>query len=66
MPNESSCGDEHLLLVTEKSKSKVTRKCDLGQVDVLEEGVDDPIHVLEEEQFQQRIPHIVPRIIVDT
>ena len=51
VPNESSCRIEHFLLVTEKIKSKVTRKCDLGQVDVLEEGVDDPTHVLEEEQF---------------
>ena len=40
----------------------MTRQCDLGQVDVLEEGVDDPIHVLEEEQFKWRIPHIVPGV----
>ena len=52
VPNESQCRDEHLLLVTEYMESKVTRKCDLGQVDVLEERVDDPIHVLEEEHFK--------------
>ena len=66
VPNESLCRVEHLLLVTKQIKSKVTRQCDQSQVEVHEVGVENVIHMFEEKQFQQRIPHVVLGVVVNT
>ena len=48
-----------------KIKSKMTRECDLGQVDFREDAIDNTENLLEEKQFP-RIPHIVLGEGVDT
>ena len=66
MPNASSYKDEHLLVGTEYIKSKVTRKCDVGQVDFRRGGVHNTIDLLEEKEFQQRKQRVVLGVVVDT
>ena len=59
MPDESPCRTKHILFVTLKIKSKITRQCDPGQVNINELGTEDTTNLLEEMQIQQRIPSVV-------
>ena len=48
VPHEASCRIVHAFLVTEYIKSKVTRQCDLGQVDFHEKRGENTIDLPEE------------------
>ena len=56
-----------LSLKQSKSREQSDKRVrDLGHVDFHEIGGDNTIRLLEEKQFQQRIPHTVLEVVVNT
>ena len=49
-----------------KSRAKEQDNAITGQVDFHELGGENTISLLEEKQFQQRIPHVVLEVVVET
>ena len=59
VPNGASCRIMCTFFVAEFVKSKMTRECDLSQVNFIDKGYEDAANLLVEQHLQQRIPHVV-------